>query len=255
MNNIKIIDTNPENISNFGFCGYKNIKNEEYRRKLDWLKQRFSEGMRFKILHSEDDGDIGFIEYIPGKYTWRTIEANGYMVIHCISVNGKYKGKGYGSLLLDSCLQDAKKENKHGVAVVTSKSTFMARRDLFLKNGFELVQEAPPCFELLVKQLKTNVPSPMFKGDWEKKLSKYGSGLTIIRSSQCPYTLKNVKEIVEVLQKNYGIKANLIELKDCIEAQNAPLAYGVFGIIFNGKLIAEHPISKKRFTNIMEKIL
>ncbi|MCK4311147.1 MAG: GNAT family N-acetyltransferase [Candidatus Cloacimonetes bacterium] len=255
MNNVKIIDTNTENICEYGFCGYKNIKNEEYRRKLDWLKQRFSEGMRFKVLHSEDDGDIGFIEYIPGKYTWRAIEATGYMVIHCIAVNGKYKGKGYGSLLLDSCLQDAKKENKHGVAVVTSKSTFMAGKELFQKNGFELVQEAPPCFELFVKKIKTNAPSPKFKGDWEKKLGKYGSGLTIIRSSQCPYTLKNVNEIVEVSQKNYGIKANLIELKNCIEAQNAPSAYGVFGIIYNGKLIAEHPISKKRFTNIMEKIL
>lgn len=255
MNNVKIIDTNSDNICEYGFCGYKNIKNEEYRRKLDWLKQRFSEGMKFKVLHSEDDGDIGFIEYIPGKYTWRAIEANGYMVIHCIAVNGKYKGKGYGSLLLDSCLQDAKKENKHGVAVVTSKSTFMAGRELFLKNGFEFVQEAPPCFELFVKKLKTNTPSPKFKGDWEKKLNKYGSGLTIIRSSQCPYTLKNVNEIVETSQKNYGIKANLIELKDYIEAQNAPLAYGVFGIIFNEKLIAEHPISKKRFTNIMDKIL
>lgn len=100
MANIEIINTNVDTICNYGFCGYKNIKNEEYRRKVEWLKQRFTEGMKFKVLYSTKEGSLGFIEYIPGKYAWRAVEASGYMVIHCIMVNGKYKGKGYGSLFL-----------------------------------------------------------------------------------------------------------------------------------------------------------
>ena len=60
----------------------------------------------------------------------------------------------------------------HGVAVVTSKSTWMVGKELFLKNGFELVDEAPPYFELLVKKY-ANPSSPKFKGDWEKRLSQY----------------------------------------------------------------------------------
>jgi len=256
MGKIEIIDTNADNISEYGFCGYKSIKQEGYKRKIDWLKKRFSEGMKFKVLYSAKEGSVGFIEYIPGKYTWRAVEARGYMVIHCIVImKREYKGKGYGSFLLEECLQDVKKEKMDGVAVVTSKSTWMAKKDLFLKNGFELAQEAPPCFELLVKKIAKNVPLPKFKGDWDKRLSKFSSGLTIVQSDQCPYSAKSVKEITETAQKKYGIKAKIIELKNCKESQNAPSAYGVFCIVYNGRLLVDHPTSNTRFKNIMDKIL
>jgi len=254
MDKIEIIDTNANNIHNYGFCGYKDIKQEGYKRKVDWLKQRFSEGMKFKVLYSAGEGSVGFVEYIPGKYTWRAVEASGYMVIHCIVIlYHKYRQKGYGLLLVEECLKDAKKENMHGVAVVTRKGTWMAGKELFLKNGFELVDKAPPDFELLIKRF-ADAPSPRFTGDWRKRLSQYSSGLTIIRSDQCPYVEKSVKEISETSQK-LGIKANIIELKNCNEAQNAPSAYGVFGIIYNGKLVTDHPISSRGFLNIMNKEL
>ena len=253
MEEIEIIDTDAGNICKYGFCGFKNIMKEGYKRKIDWLGQRFSEGMKFRVLHSASDGAVGFIEYIPGEYTWRAIEARGYMVIHCMVIDlKKYRGKGYGSLLLESCLQDARKNNMRGTAVVASRSTFMAGKEIFLKNGFELVDDAPPCFELLVNRF-TNAPSPRFKGDWEKRLSRYGSGLTIFRSDQCPYIAGSVREI-SATSKEFGIEANIIELDSCTEAQNAPSAYGVFGIVYNGELIAYQPTSSRRFTNIMNKI-
>jgi len=254
MNNIEIIDANSTNISEFGFCGYKNMKREGYRRKIDWLKQRFREGMKFKILYSASEGAVGFIEYIPGEFAWRAIEASGYMVIHCILLMyHKYRGKGYGSMLLEECLQDAEKEKMHGVAVVTSKGTWMTGNELFLRNGFESVDQAPHSFELLVKKLE-NKPSPAFKGDWEKKLSKYSSGLTIIHSNQCPYTIDCVEAILETSHE-LGINTNLIELNNCGEVQNAPSAYGTFNLVYKGKLLAYHPISKRGFLNIMSKEL
>jgi len=254
MNHVEIIDTNSDNICEFGFCGYRNIKQEGYKRKIDWLKQRFSEGLKFKVLYSAKEGAVGFVEYIPGKYTWRAVEASGYVVIHCMMIiSKKYRGKGYGTLLLEESLKGAKKENMHGVAVVTRKGTWMAGKELFLKNGFEVVDQAPPDFELLAKKFAKNAPLPKFKGDWEKKLSKYGKGLTIIRSDQCPYVAKSVKEINQTAQKKYGIKAKMIELNNCRDAQNAPSAFAIFGIIYNGKLVADHPISNTRFKNIMDK--
>jgi hypothetical protein len=45
MNKIEIIDTGADNIGDYGFCGFKNIKQEGDKRKTDWLKKRFSEGM------------------------------------------------------------------------------------------------------------------------------------------------------------------------------------------------------------------
>ena len=71
MDKIEVISTNANTIHNYGFCGYKDIKQEGYKRKVDWLKQRFTEGMKFKVLYSLGGGTAGFIEYIPGKYTYR----------------------------------------------------------------------------------------------------------------------------------------------------------------------------------------
>ena len=168
---VKIIDTNLDNILDYGICGYKNIKHEGLRRKIEWLKDRFSEGMRIKTLYSDTDGTQGMIEYIPGEYCWRPVAASGYVFIHCIFVGFKsvYKRQGYGSLLVDGCLLDARQGNRHGVAVVTRKGTWMAGKELFLKNGFEVVDQAPPDFELLVKKFKKNTPTPKFKGEWEKR--------------------------------------------------------------------------------------
>jgi len=251
---IEIIDTNAKNISNYGFCGYKDIKQEGCRRKINWLKKRFAEGMKFKVLHSTERGAVGAIEYVPGEYAWRGVEADGYMLIHCLFIMlKKYKGKGYGSLLVEESLKDAKKARMHGVAVVTRKGTWMAGKELFVKNGFEVVDKAPPDFELLVKQFKKSAPSPKFKKDWEKTLSKYKKGLTIIRSDQCPYIAKSVNEITETAQKKYGIKPKVIEIKNAKGAQNAPSPFTIFSIIYNGKLVADHPISNTRFINIMKK--
>jgi GNAT superfamily N-acetyltransferase len=253
---IEIIDTNPDNICDYGFCGIKNIKQEGYKRKTEWLRQRFSEGLRFKVLHSAKEGSVGIIEYIPGRNTWRAVEAKGYMVIHCLFILlKKYQTKGYGSLLIKECIKDAKKEKMNGVAVITRKGPWMAKKELFLKNGFELVDEAPPDFELLVKKIKQNAQSPKFKGDWKERLRHYGKHLTIIRSDQCPYLEKWVKEISKTAQEMYGLKAKIVELKTCKDAQSAPSAYGTFSIVYNGKLLANHPISNKRFMNIMNKVI
>ena len=131
----------------------------------------------------------------------------------------------------------------------------MAGKELFVKNGFEVVENAPPDFELLVKKFDENAPAPRFKGKWEERLSQYGEGLTIIRADQCPYTVKNVIEISETAEKAYGIKINVISLKNCEEAQNSPCAFGTFCIIYRGNVISYHPISKTRFANIMNKEL
>lgn len=253
---IEIIDTNADNISEFGFCGYKNIKQQGYKRKIDWLRQRFIEGMKFKVLCSQSGGAVGFIEYISSEYAWRAVAAEGYMVIHCIAImSRKYKGRGYGSLLLEECLRDAQRGKMRGAAVVARQGTWMASRELFVKKGFQVFDEAPPDFELLAKKFEKNAPPPKFTGDWDKKLSQYPPGLTIIRSDQCPYIEKSVREIGETAEKIFGLKAKVVELSNCHQAQKAPSAFATFNIVYNGELLTDHPISNTRFTNIMNRVL
>jgi GNAT superfamily N-acetyltransferase len=256
MEDYQIIETNMENIFDLGICGYKDIKRPGFLEKVEWMRERFSEGMIIKTLYTETGGTQGMIEYIPGEYCWRPVEAYGYMFIHCLFVGFKklYKGRGFATVLLKECIQDAKKENMHGVVVVTRKSSFMVGKELFLKNGFTVVDSAPSDFELLAKQFNDKATLPKFKGDLKERLSPYQEGLTIIRANQCPYTVKNVREICQVSERDFFIKPRVVDLKNYKEAQKSPCPFGTFCIVYNGQVIAEHPISKTRFTNIMRKI-
>ena len=252
MSDYEIVDTNAGNIGACSFCGYKDANNLGHRRKTNWLKKRFAEGLRYKVLRSRKFGDIGMIEYAPGNHAWRPVEAEGYLVIHCLMVNGKHKGKGLGRLLLDSCLSDAKKNNCRGVAVVTSSDSFMAGSALFLKAGFVLVESAPP-YELLVKKLKKTAPAPRFIVDRERLLKRYKRGLTILAADQCPMLPKWMDEIAEA-SRTLGLKPKVVRVTSAKASRELPTPYGMFSIIHDGKLIAERPVSATRFRNIMSKI-
>ena len=84
MSDYEIFDTNADNIDGCSLCGNKNTKNLGRRRKANWLKERYAEGLRYKVLRSEKFGDIGMIEYAPGSHAWRPVEAEGYLVMHCL---------------------------------------------------------------------------------------------------------------------------------------------------------------------------
>ncbi len=245
-----IVDVNEKNISRYPAACFMNPASEGYQTKLVWLNKRFSEGLKIKLLYFENDRKChGFIEYIPGENAWRAVEAPGYLFIHCLWVSpNKVKNKGYGSLLLNECIKEAEKQGKHGVAVVASDSAFMAKKDLFLKNGFQAV-ETSGMFTLLVKPLKKG-PLPKFR-DWEKQLGKY-KGLNIVYSNQCPWVARFVKEINEIIQTK-GLRIKITELRTARQAQDAPSIYGVFTLLQNGGILADHYISQRRFLNIMEK--
>jgi hypothetical protein len=59
----------------------------------------------------------------------------------------------------------------------------------------------------------------------------------------------------ETIAQRYGIKARFIEMKNHEQAQNAPSPYAIFSLIYDGNLLAFHPISNTRFKNIMDKVL
>jgi len=250
-----IIDADAATIEGCGICGYKDTTSPGLQRKLAWLRERFKEGMRVKLLLSEHEGNVGSIEYVPGEFAWRVIHAPGYMVIHCLFILKRaYKGRGYGSLMIEVCEKDARDHKMHGVAVVTTKSTWMVKKEIFLRRGYELAEEAPPHYQLLAKRFTNDAPLPTFSGSWEERLALYPKGLTIIYSDQCPYVAKTVSEIPRVAKEEFGIEPAIIELTDCRSVQDSPSPYGTFSIVWNGELVADHPISATRFRNIMRKL-
>lgn len=71
MTDYEVIDANAENISSCGFCGYRDPNNLGHRRKTDWLRDCYAEGLRLNVLRSRRFGDIGMIAYALGNHAWR----------------------------------------------------------------------------------------------------------------------------------------------------------------------------------------
>lgn len=249
---MEIVSINEENlVQHPGVICFINPKNLTFPLKIEWIKQRFLEGLRIKLLYTDERKKVaGYIEYVPGEYAWRAVSAAGYMFIHCLWIYpNENKNKGLGTQLIEECIADARQNNINGVAVITSKNAFMANSSLFVKNGFREVANDGAGNELLVFTLKEGL-LPAIR-DWKMQLATY-QGLHIVYSKQCPWVARMVEEIKESdLAKKLVMQ--ITELKTPADAQNAPSLYSVFNLINNGKLLADRYISITRFNNILKK--
>lgn len=117
---MKIISIDKNNIKQEHICcaiGNDKASQSRALTKKNWMKERFSDGLVFKRL---DDRGKAFIEYMPIEKAWKPILGKNYMVINCLWVSGKFKGKGISNELLNECINDAKKQKMDGIAVVSS---------------------------------------------------------------------------------------------------------------------------------------
>ena len=100
----EIITVDADNVDRHGFfCYMSKRKAPGYAQKCAWLAARFAEGLKLHMVHETGGRTVGFIEYIPGEFAWRVVHAPGYLVIHCLWVVGKGKGKGFGTASLAPC--------------------------------------------------------------------------------------------------------------------------------------------------------
>jgi len=252
----EVIEITRDSLDAVPRCGIKNRNHPGFLRKTTWLESNLEKGMTAKVLLTPKGVQCGYIEYLPGKYAWRGIEADNYMVIHCVwTFFREYQHRDLAASLIQGCIDDARRRKMSGVAVVTRERPWLADSRIFRKMGFDLVDTAPPDYELLVYRLRNSAAPPRFKGNWEKRLQSYGDGLTIIRANQCPHTIKRSEEIAAVALKTFGLQARIVDLKTYRDAQRAPTPYAVFAIIYDGRLVADHQISARRFTTLMKPFL
>lgn len=244
-----IVEVTPDNLTQHpqAIC-FLNPKHDSYRKKIGWVEEQFDKGLKIKLLYLEGERrPIGFTEYVPGEYCWRSVDAKGYMFIHCLLLSGiKYHNRGFGTQLIREVEKDA--EGMSGVAVVTGDKSFTANKNIFIKNNYAIVSESGKD-QLLAKRFNED-PLPSIN-DWESQLEQY-RGLAIVYSRQCPWVTKFIDEVGPIL-KEKDLNPQIVELKTAAEAQKAPSVYGIFSLIYNGKLLADRYISKTRFMDIIEK--
>ncbi len=250
----RLIDITPANFDSFPCCGIKSQTHPGRQAKRLWLESNAKFGIRAKALMAPDGEACGYIEYVPGEFAWRGVNAAGYFLIHCLWMHySRYQGKGWGGLMLKACLDEGEAAGMDGVAVMVRKGPWMADHRLFLAHGFILVDSAPPDYQLLARKFNKDAQDPAFN-DSNRQSTPYPNGLTIAYSSQCPYTAKFASEITDCAKTEYGIEPKIVELRSYSEAQNAPTPYATFALIYDGNVVADHQISRTRFRNIMRHL-
>jgi hypothetical protein len=239
----------PENVSGCGIGCITNRKHEGHGQKVGWLRERFGEGLRFFLFRDGTGAPLAFLEYVPGEYAWRPVDARGWLFIHCLWVypRGQAVG-GLGSRLIQASVEEARRQGTRGVAALVSDGPWMAGPAVFLRNGFTVVAERDR-FSLVASRLADG-PAPRFRDlspRWRRQ-----RGLHIVYCAQCPYLPKSVAD-VSAIAREHGVKVRVTVLRSAREAQEAPSYYGVFNLLWNGRLLSDHYVSKGRFRNILKK--
>jgi hypothetical protein len=235
------------------FCLRSKKSSPGYINKSKWLNDRFEEGLRYVQLF-QNKKQAGFIEYTAAEFSSRVVNADHYIVIHCLWVSET--GKSYGTNLINRCLEDAKKQAKRGVVVVTNPETsWTPSKDIFLKNNFKLVDTAPYNFELLVYHFdEPTTKLPSFPTNWDERVKRF-QNLTILRSFQCPYVEVATENIVEGASK-LGIDVEIIDIKNREELMElAPTPYGIFSVVFKGQLITFHRLTVHSVVKRLRELL
>ncbi|MGE7925828.1 GNAT family N-acetyltransferase [Viridibacillus arvi] len=241
MEDLQMVELDTEILEGTGsFCLRSKKKSLGYINKNKWLNESFEKGLKY-IQLIENKKQVGFIEYTDAEFSSRVVHANNYLVIHCLWVSET--GKGYGTKLINKCLQDAENQSKLGVVVVTNPETsWTPSKDIFLKNQFKLVDTAPFNFELLAYQFENSTLLPYFPTNWDERINKF-ENLTILRSFQCPYVEVATENII-VGANELGLDIEIINLKSREELMElSPTPYGIFSVVFKGKLISFHRLT------------
>jgi hypothetical protein len=131
-----------------------------------------------------------------------------------------------------------------GVAMLTSEKNWLLKRCFLERHGFDKVAEAPPAFSLMVKRFgRAKLPTMLDNSATVRR--RFGNGLTVFRSDQCPYIEDATQTALDVAGKA-GIETRVVEMSSAEDVRTlSPTPFGVFGIVLNGRLLSYHYMLEK----------
>ena len=231
-------------------CAISNNKDVQVSSKKAWLSDRFDEGLVF--LKSVERGKC-FIEYIPAENAWIPINAPDHMYIDCLWVSGSFKGHGYSSDLLNSCINDSKDKGKTGLCILSSakKRPFLADPKFLRYKGFEVCDEADNGIQLWHLPFDKKTALPIFK-ECAKHPHIDEKGYVLYYTNQCPFNAKYVPVLEETAKEN-GIAFKAIKITSREEAQNAPTPVTTYSLFLDGKYVTNEQMNDKRFLKLIGK--
>ena len=222
--------------------------------KKQWLKDRVGEGHVFRKLDAKAKV---FIEYAPLETAWVPILGDNYMYIYCLWVSGSYKGKGYARNLLEYCINDAKKQNKSGVCILSSKKKkpFLSEKKFMLKFGFESVDSIDSEYELLALSFKKESAAEMkpYFAENVKKQSIESKKLTIYYGLQCPY-IPNCIEQVEEYCREHDIDIDLFKVDSLEKAKLVPCVFNNWAVFYKTKFETVHLLNEGFLRKMLDRV-
>jgi len=97
----------------------------------------------------------------------------------------------------------------------------------------------------------TKVPLPSLPTNWEERANRWGEGITLLHTSQCPYNIETV-ETVRQIATEQGVAFKEQPLTTAAEVQElSPSPAGTFAIIKNGELRSYYPHTHKQLAKML----
>ena len=248
-NTITILTVDQNNADSEGFFCIKNTKAAGHKSKINWFCNANNKDCRIFMALDENKRKMGFVEFTTSESAWRPVKASNYLFIQCITLLSKDdRNQGVASLLIEAVETEAKKLAKSGVCTMSSYEPWVAEKAVFEKNKFTQITKLGR-FELMAKVFDDKHPLPELF-DWTAIQAKY-PGWLLLYADQCPWHEKSVTDLKAIAAK-HNIDLKIKKLESPQDAQKGPSGFGTFSLLHNGKLLADHYLSKTRFENILK---
>lgn len=244
------INLTAENLASEHLCCIIRSKkpHEGIEAKKQWLSERLKEGHVFRKLNAKA---TAFIEYAPLETAWVPIIGENYYYLYCLWISGSYKGKGYGKLLMEYCLADAKEKGKSGICMLGAKKqkSWLSDQTFAKKFGFKVVDTVNNGYELLA--LSFDGTTPKFAQN-VKNQEIENKELTIYYDMQCPYIYQKIGAIKQYCEIN-DIPVSLFQVDTLQKAKELPCVFNNWAVFYKGNFETVNLLDTAYLERILKK--
>lgn len=216
--------------------------------KRQWLSERLKEGHVFRKLNEKA---TVFIEYAPLETAWVPVIGDNYDYVYCLWVSGSHKGKGYGKLLMEYCLADARAKGKSGICILGAKKqkAWLSDQAFAKKFGFETVDTTDHGYELLA--LSFDGTTPRFAPN-AKKGEIESQELTLYYDLQCPYVCQSIETIRQYCELK-DTPVSFIPVDTLQKAKELPCVFNNWGVFYKGNFETVNLLDIASLKRILKK--
>lgn len=248
--NTDFINITAENLADEHLCCIIRSKkpHQGIDAKRQWLSERLKEDHVFRKL---DEKATVFIEYAPLETAWVPITGSNYFYLYCLWVSGSCKGKGYGRMLMEYCVADAKEKGRSGICMLGAKKqkSWLSDQSFAKSFGFEVVDTTDNGYELLA--LSFDGTTPKF-AEHAKKESIGSRALTIYYDMQCPYIPRNIDMIKQYCEAN-DVPVDFIKVDTRDKAKAVPCVFNNWAVFYKGKFETVNLLDAAYLERILKK--